>query len=323
MTDTSKLITQLRALVLLTQTEEQVARTRVMQARTDAVRRELTQNADNAAERTQAITQELRRLGGVPDVVTPAIGRLAAVLKATFEQGSPLDEALLGDLQLEHQLVDRATYLKVLAQTAEDQALVELAERLVTAHKATVEWLTVVLAEEALGGPAALVATPFQRVAGGASRVVNLPVRFLANTVNRAIDSVQQAGEETGERVSEAAGKAATFTGAVRESLTVGRNATLRRAERVAEREGADATADAVKATRREVGDLTADEMPIKGFDSLTTNDAAKAVKGLRDPKEINAMIRYEETHKKRSSVISAAQTALASAAKEAVGVSD
>ena len=323
MTDTSKLITQLRALVLLTQTEEQVARTRVMQARTDAVRRELTQNADNAAERTQAITQELRRLGGVPDVVTPAIGRLAAVLKATFEQGSPLDEALLGDLQLEHQLVDRATYLKVLAQTAEDQALVELAERLVTAHKATVEWLTVVLAEEALGGPAALVATPFQRVAGGASRVVNLPVRFLANTVNRAIDSVQQAGEETGERVSEAAGKAATFTGAVRESLTVGRNATLRRAERVAEREGADATADAVKATRREVGDLTADEMPIKGFDSLTTNDVAKAVKGLRDPKEINAMIRYEETHKKRSSVISAAQTALASAAKEAVGVSD
>jgi hypothetical protein len=323
MTDTSKLITQLRALVLLTQTEEQVARTRVMQARTDAVRRELIQNADNAAERTQAITQELRRLGGVPDVVTPAIGRLAAVLKATFEQGSPLDEALLGDLQLEHQLVDRATYLKVLAQTAEDQALVELAERLVTAHKATVEWLTVVLAEEALGGPAALVATPFQRVAGGASRVVNLPVRFLANTVNRAIDSVQQAGEETGERVSEAAGKAATFTGAVRESLTVGRNATLRRAERVAEREGADATADAVKATRREVGDLTAAEIPVKDFDQLTTNDAAKAVKALRDPKEINAMIRYEETHKKRSSVISAAQTALASAAKEAVGVSD
>ena len=184
-------------------------------------------------------------------------------------------------------------------------------------------WLTVVLAEEALGGPAALVATPFQRVAGGASRVVNLPVRFLANTVNRAVDTVQQAGEETGERVSEAAGKAATFTGAVRESLTVGRNATLRRAERVADRDGADTTADAVRATRHEMGDMTADEMPIKGFDSLTTNDAAKAVKGLRDPKEINAMIRYEETHKKRSSVISAAQTALASAAKEAVGVSD
>src|SRR3712207_1161924 len=62
MTDTSKLINQLRALVLLTQTEEQVARTRVSQARTDAVRRELTQNADNAAERTRVITDQLRAL---------------------------------------------------------------------------------------------------------------------------------------------------------------------------------------------------------------------------------------------------------------------
>src|SRR5690348_3218211 len=41
-TDNNKIINQLRALVLLTQTEEQVARTRVAQARTDAVRRELT-----------------------------------------------------------------------------------------------------------------------------------------------------------------------------------------------------------------------------------------------------------------------------------------
>jgi hypothetical protein len=42
MTENAKLINQLRALVLLTQTEEQVARTRIAQARTDAVRRELT-----------------------------------------------------------------------------------------------------------------------------------------------------------------------------------------------------------------------------------------------------------------------------------------
>src|SRR5437899_9742020 len=88
-TDNTKIINQLRALVLLTQAEEQIARTRVSQARTDAVRRELTQNAENAADRTKAITDELRALGGVPDVVTPAVGRLAATLKATFEQASP------------------------------------------------------------------------------------------------------------------------------------------------------------------------------------------------------------------------------------------
>src|SRR3954468_2171763 len=184
MTDNTKLINQLRALVLLTQTEEQVAPPRISQARTDAVRRELTQNADNAAARTLEITEQLRALGGVPDVVTPAIGRLSAVLKATFEQAAPLEEALLGDLQLEHNLLDRATYLKVLADTAGEVKVRQLAEKLIDAHKATVEWLTVVLAEEALGGPVALEATPLQRVAGGVTRAVNAPVRFVANTVN-------------------------------------------------------------------------------------------------------------------------------------------
>src|SRR4051812_45485905 len=166
-TDNTKIVNQLRALVLLTQTEEQIARTRVSQARTDAVRRELTQNADKAADRTRLITDQLRSLGGVPDVVTPAIGRLSAVLKATFEQAEPFDEALLQDLQLEHQLLDRATYLKALAESAGTTKVKQLAERLITAHTATVEWLAVVLAEEGLGGPAALQATPIQRVAGG------------------------------------------------------------------------------------------------------------------------------------------------------------
>src|SRR3954465_1732071 len=174
-TSNAKILNQLRALVLLTQTEEQVARTRVSQARTDAVRRELNQNADHAAERTQAIPDQLRALGGVPDVVTPAIGRLAAVLKATFEQGEPLEEALLQDLQLEHQLLDRATYLKVLAEAADQPNVRAPAERLITAHSATVEWLTVVLAEEALGGPAALRATPLQWVAGGATKAAYAP----------------------------------------------------------------------------------------------------------------------------------------------------
>ena len=162
MPDNSKIVNQLRALVLLTKTEEQVARTRISQARTDAVRRELTQNADNAAARTIEITEALRSLGGVPDVVTPALGRLSAVLKATFEQAAPFEEALLSDLSLEHQLLDRATYVKVLAEQAEETRVRRLAEKLIGAHQATVEWLTVVLAEEALGGPAALVATPVQ-----------------------------------------------------------------------------------------------------------------------------------------------------------------
>ena len=321
MTDNNKLINQLRALVLLTQTEEQVARTRISQARTDAVRRELTQNADNAAARSLEITEQLRSLGGVPDVVTPAIGRLSATLKATFEQAAPFEEALLTDLQLEHQLLDRATYVKVLADQAGQTKVRQLAEKLITAHEATVEWLTVVLAEEAMGGPAALVATPVQKVAGGVARAVNAPVRFWANRVNNAVDSVKHAGEETSDRFSSVTGRAAALTDAVRETLTAGRSATLRRAEQVAKREGNQDAAEAAKSARVELGDVSADELPIKNFDQLAVGDAIKAIKGLKTPEDIRVVINYEEAHKNRANVASAAQTQLAALAKEAVGV--
>jgi hypothetical protein len=328
MSDKAKLIHQLRVLVLLTQTEEQVARTRIAQARTDAVRRELTQNADNAAKRTEMITAQLREQGGFPDVVTPALGRLSALLKAAFEQAEPLDEALLQDLQLEHQLLDRATYLKVLADTAGERKVKELAEGLIAAHEATVEWLTVVLAEEAMGGPVALQATPIQRVAGGAVRAVNAPVRFMANTVNRAVDTmqsavdtVQTAGEETSDSVRSVVGRATALAEAARETLASGRAASLRRAERIAQRSGNKDAAATARAAREELGDVSADELPVKGYDSMSVQDAVKAIKRLRTPRDINVIIRYEETHKNRSNVASAAQTQLAALAKEAVGV--
>ncbi|MBB3674415.1 ferritin-like domain-containing protein [Modestobacter versicolor] len=322
MTDAT-LITQLRVLLTLTQTEEQIARIRVGQARTDAVRRELQQNADNAAERSTAITEQLRELAGFGDVVAPVLGRLTALVKGTLEQAEPIDEALLQDLQLEHQLLDRATYVKVLAEAAGKPAVKALAERLIVAHSATVEWLTVVLAEQALGGPAALQATPFQRVAGGATKLANLPVRFAANTVNRAIGSTQQAGGTLNSVVDDVAHRATAFSGAVRETLTVGRVASLRRAERIAEREGNTTAAEAVAATRRELGDVSADELPIKGYDSMSTAQIAAAVKQLDDPADITTVIRYEEAHKARSSVVSAVQTRLAALAKQAVGVPD
>jgi len=322
MSHNTKIINQLRALVLLTQTEEQVARTRISQARTDAVRRELTQNADNAAKRSLEITEQLKSLGGVPDVVTPALGRASAMLKATFEQAAPFEEALFTDLQLEHTLLDRATYLKVLADQAEETEVRQLAEKLVTAHTATVEWLTVVLAEEAMGGPAALVATPVQKVAGGVARTLNAPVRFWANTVNNAVDTVKQAGEETSERFTAVTERASALTEAVRETLAAGRGASLKRAEQVADREGNKDIAKAARSAREDLGAVSADELPIKKFDQLTVADAIKAIKGLKTPEDIRVVIHYEEAHKSRSNVVSAAQTQLADLAKEAVGVS-
>ena len=103
--DKTTVLAQLRALHQLTNTEAQVAETRIAQARTEAVQRELTQNAANARERSQAIEKAIRELGGVPDVVGPFLGRAAAAVKALTEQAQPFDEALLGDLALENQLL--------------------------------------------------------------------------------------------------------------------------------------------------------------------------------------------------------------------------
>ena len=128
MANTAKLVEQLRALLQLTNTEISIAQTRVAQARTEAVRRELTQNSEKAQDRARLIAEALRDLDGVPDVVTPAVGRLLAGFKAAVDTTEPLSEALLQDLQLEHQLVDRARYVKVLATTAELPKLAKLAE---------------------------------------------------------------------------------------------------------------------------------------------------------------------------------------------------
>ena len=47
-----------------------------------------------------------------------------------------------------------------------------------------------------------------------------------------------------------------------------------------------------------------------------------KAIKDLKESHDIRVIIRYEETHKSRANVVSAAQTALAELAKDAVGIS-
>src|SRR3954464_2650798 len=165
---TSTVLAQLRTVLDLTNTEIQVAETRLAPGRTQAGRRELTQNAANGRARAESIEAAIRDLGGLPDVVGPFFGRAAAAVKALTEQAQPFDEALLGDLALEHQLFDRARYVKALAVAAKRSDVEALATRLITAHAATGDWLTTVLAEDALGGPAALRRTPLQAAAGTA-----------------------------------------------------------------------------------------------------------------------------------------------------------
>ena len=327
-TSTTKIQAQLRVLLQLTNTEAQVAQVRTAQARTDAVRRELTENGQNAEERARLISTAIRELGGYQDVVTPAMGRIAALVKTPLEQIEPLSEALLQDLQLEHQLLDRARYLLVLAKAADRARIVALAERLIEAHTATVEWLTTVLAEEALGGPAALAPTPLQRVANVATRAAVLPNRLAVEGVNRSVHTVQRTAEQARTRIADLGGKAAglggkaaELAGGAREVFTSGRDASLEQAERVARRGGDRRAAEAVHETRTEVGALRADELPIKGYDNLTTAAAVAAIRKLTEVEDVRAIIAYEEAHKGRRGVASAAQTHVAAIAKEVAGV--
>ncbi|BCZ20345.1 ferritin-like domain-containing protein [Mycobacterium senriense] len=315
--DTTRLLAQLRTLLDLTNTEIQIAETRVAQARTDAVRRELSQNAGNGRERAEAIQSAIRDLGGYPDVIGPFLGRAAAAVKALTEQAEPFDEALLGDLALEDQLLDRARYTKALAVAAKRQDVVDLADRLITAHAATVDWLTTVLAEDALGGPAALRRTPIQMAAGTAVKLVNLPVAWSARGVDRAVDALRS----TGPAINDLVKRGGNASEIAAKALSASQSAALRAAERVTRSEGANRTADALHSSRATVGVLEASELPIANYDDLNVNDAVAAIKELTAPDDVRVVIAYEEAHKNRQGVVAAAQTRVAAIAQEVVGI--
>lgn len=315
--DTTRLLAQLRTLLDLTNTEIQIAETRVAQARTEAVRRELTQNAANGRDRAEAIEEAIRELGGYPDVIGPFLGRAAAAVKALTEQAEPFDEALLGDLALEDQLLDRARYAKALAVAAKLSDVEDLADRLITAHSATVDWLTTVLAEDALGGPAALRRTPLQMAAGTAVKLVNLPVAWSARGVDRTVDALRSAGPAFNDLVKRG-GNAGQIAA---KAFSASQNAALRAAERVTRSEGADRAADALHSGRASVGVLDEKELPIRNYDDLNISDAVAAIKELTAPSDVRVIIAYEEAHKNRQRIVSAAQTRVAAIAQEVVGI--
>ena len=312
------LINQLRTVLDLTHTEIQVAETRIAQARTEAVQKELTQNANNGRIRAVAIEKAIRDLGGFPDTIGPFLGRAAAAVKALTEQAQPFDEALLGDLALEDQLLDRARYIKALAVAAKNTDVQALADRLITAHSATVNWLTTVLAEDALGGPAALRRTPLQAAAGTAVKIVGLPGQWSAQSAERVAELVRSTGPAVDDLVRRAqrAGEVAL------KAIGASRDAALQSAEAVARDEGAEKTADALHNARAAGGVLDAEELPIPEYDELNLNEAVAAVKELEAPSDIRTIIAYEEMNKNRQKLVSAAQTRVAEIAQEVVGLS-
>ena len=298
---TEKLIGQLRILHQLTNSEIQIAEARQVQARNDTVRQQFTTNAANAQERARLIAAALRELGGVPDVIAPALGRATALAKSLVEQGQPLTGALFGDLALEHQLLDRARYLEALADAADHIDTRLLARRMQAAHQETVEWITSVLAQEASGKPTAVQPTPVQKAVGRLTRAANYPTRWAAARINEAAEAVAR----TRSRV-------ATVTEATVDSLTAGRDAGLHQAEQIATRKGAHTTANTLHRTRVLTGGLTEDELTVDRYDDLTVNEVEAAVQQLSDLAALAALLRYEHNHKDRAGASTAIENQLA-----------
>jgi hypothetical protein len=299
-TTTQKLITQLRTLHQLTDTEAQIAQTRQAQARDEAVREELATNAANAQERAQLIAAALRDLGGVPDVVTPALGRATALAKTVVEQAQPIAAALFGDLALEHQLLDRARYLEALADTADHIATRNLARRLQAAHQETIDWITSVLVEEASGEPTKVRPTPVQKVVGRLTSVVNCPTRRTAEWINGTAEVVARTRSRVG-----------TVAEAAKDSLTAGRDAALLQGEQIATRKRSRTTETALHRTRVLAGGLTEDELAVDNYDDFTVSEVASAVQQLTDKAALTALLRYEQNHKDRAGAVTAIENRL------------
>ena len=316
------LISELNNLLRLTQTEAMVAQTRRTQAASERIERELAQNAEKCSERAQLLTEAIRQLGSVPDVLGVALGRAAAVAKASLEQSLPLTEALFGDLALEHQLLDRTRFARMLAEQAGETKVVKVLDRLEVAHTATLDWLTTRLAEVVLGGPPALRPTSPQVVAGVARQVVSLPARGAAASVNRSVAIVEDLQKRAEVAITTNVDRARQLVGAAGEIWTAGRDATLERTEEVAREKRATGTAAAVRRTRRELGAVSADELPVRNYDTLNVGTAVNRIERLGDPEEVRTVLAYEAANKARKGVLTVAQGRLESLAAEMAAAS-
>ena len=311
MSTRNELVSQLNALLRLTQTETMIAETRRGQAATDAIERELAVNADKCRERAGLLATALRNLGAVPDVVGAATGRFGAIVKSTVEQGQNLTEALLGDLALEHQLLSRVRLAKMMAERLDESRTLRVLDRLEVAHEATIEWLMTRLGEIAIDAPPSLRPTPMQSVVGIGRRLTALPANQYAEFVNRSVETTTRFGRRAAETISINIDRSRQLIEAAGDIWTAGRDAALKRSEQAAADGGARQTARDLNRVRRGLGAVDGDELPIRNYDSLTADDAISRIDRLRDADDVRTLLAYETANKRRKGVTGVLQTRL------------
>ena len=322
MTRKSLLVTQLNALLRLTHTETLIAQTRRAQAASDVVERELAANADKGKERAQLLTDAIKDLGSVPDVLGVAVGRVTAAVKASTEQGQDLTDALLGDLALEHELLDRTRLARMVAEQTNETKTLKVLDRLEDAHTATIDWLMTRLAEVAVGGPTALRPTTMQSVVGFSRRATEFPAQQTAANLNRSADAVGRLRQRTVDAVGTNIERARELVTAASDIWTAGRDATLKRTEEVAEQRGARSTARNVNSARRGLGAVDASELPIRGYDALNADTAIARIGRLGDADDVRTILAYETANKGRKGVTAAARDQLEQVASQLAAVS-
>lgn len=325
---TALLRTELTTLLRLTQTEAAIAQARRAQAASAEINQELAQNAANCNERADLLAEQIARLGGVPDVLGSALGRVSAFAKLQLDQTQSFPEALLGDLALERQLLDRTRFAKALAQATSEDDVLDILDRLEVAHTATVDWLHLRLAEVAVGGPVALRPTPVQAALSSAQAVAGIPAVQANKLVNRAIalaqrlrgrtvESTKSTVDRTVESTKSTLNRGTELASAGASVVTAGRDAMLNRGETVAREQGAASLADSVHAVREDLGIVAASDLPIKSYDNLS-GDAVMAKLGeMDDPEEIRTVIAFETAHKNRKGVLKAAESRIEDIARE------
>jgi hypothetical protein len=283
-----------------------IAETRRAQAATQDVEEELSANADKSRERSQLLVAAIRDLGGIPDVVGAGAGRLAASVKSTVEQGQDLVEALFGDLALENELLARARFAHMIAEHLDETRTLRVLDRLEVAHTATVQWLMTRLGEVAVDAPPSLRPTPLQTIAGISRRIYLLPAAQSARIANRGLETSTRLRRRAGDAVSTNVERSRDLIDAAGEVITAGRDAALKRTEEEAADRGATRTARNVNRTRRDLGAIDGDELPIRGYDSMAAKTAIARIEKLRDVDDLRTVLAYETANKARKGVTDA-----------------
>jgi bacterioferritin (cytochrome b1) len=305
---TIELRNELNALLRLSSVERTVLQARISQAANESIRRELEAAVSRSETRARQLAEQVRELGGLPDQFGAAALRVGASINLVLEQGRTLDGALLDDLSRARQIQDRIRFAKVLAEAADQRAVVRLLERFDVAYAEKVDWITNRLAQLALGGPVDIRPTPTQVVLGVARRAAEMPSRQFVKGVNRSMETIDDLRQQFEERLDQNVDRLRELASAAEEIWSAGRNASLKRAEQVARKDGDRRTARNVHRARAELGALDEDELPIRGFDRLPAQTAVTRIAKLDDAQDVRTVLRYEEANKNRKRVGAAAQ---------------